>query len=135
MSYQLFRNSQPLPQTGMNSHSYVSGQFTGETVQNVFHDPATHLKVMYSANQTPFKSNLTCMDGIPSVNNNCLCTGSTTSVPFRQQPHGFQMMEMNSLFTPMEPWASPTPSALLLVNERGRAPQSYMSMDPQGLLH
>lgn len=124
-----------LPSPSPQSGSYVTGQFTGQAVQNVWSSPPLHRQVMFSANQTPFKANLVCTSGAPGANNNCVCPGSASGVPYRQSPPAFTSQYMHVLFSPMQGTYVPPISASVqsLIAQRSPlpkgAPPAYGPMD------
>lgn len=125
--------AQSLPESSPQSNSYVTGAFTGSCVQNVYHNAAMHLEVLFNGDETPYKPNLVCPSGAAGVNNNCLCPGSPSGVPYRQQPAQYQSTYMGSLFSPLNPTLFPQPSraAQTLIQQRSPLPrgQGFRSMD------
>jgi len=120
--------SQPSPNTGIS----VMSQTTATAIKNTWSDPKSHLVVQYSQYETPYKSNMVCPSGIASVNNDCLCPGSQSGVPYRQSIPVFSKNYVNTLFSPIQADMFPQPSAAAqyLIQERGPCPASaYRAMD------
>jgi len=117
----------PSPQTG----SFVTGAFTGDAVNNVMVMPQLHREVLFSNRETPYKANMVCTSGANGVNNNCVCPGGPSGVPYRQQPAMYQAHYMSTLFSPIPGTYSPTPTkaAQVLISERSPLPASYTAMD------
>jgi hypothetical protein len=125
--------SQPaLPQPSAASGTSIISENTGQGIQNTFQDPKSHLIVQYSEQETPFKSNLSCPMGVASVNNDCLCPGGESGVPYRQAIPHFTKSYLNTLFSPIDANMFPEPSKTVsfLIAQRGRCPTSaYRALD------
>ena len=119
--------SQPSQQTGVT----VTAQNTATGPQNTFTDPASHLVVQYGLYQTPYKSNMTCPNGVATVNNDCSCPGAPSGVPYRQSIPSFSTRYVNTLFSPIQSDMFPQPSAAAkyLIAERGPCPSAYRPLD------
>lgn len=101
-------------------------------LQNVYTDPALHLNVLYSNLETPFKSNLSCPTGFTSVNNDCICPGSPSSVPYRQSVPLMTTNYMSTLWSPIEPNMFPQVSRVsqqLIADRSPCGPKCYANMD------
>lgn len=126
----------PSPMTG----TFITGQFTGSSVQNVYSDPSLHRDIMFSSKQTPFKANMLCATGSAGANNSCVCPGSSSGVPFRQSPPALVSQSMSSLFFPMTGGYSPqiTSAVQTLLKQRSPIPKGqpsgYSSMDSMSML-
>jgi hypothetical protein len=110
----------------------VTVQNTPNGFRNVYSDPALHMNVLYGTNETPFRSNISCPVGSASVNNECLCPGAPSGVPYRQAVPMFTKDYMSSMFSPIEPQMFPqlSQAAAGLVAERSPCgPSAYRSMD------
>ncbi len=120
--------SQPAPAQGI----FVSGQHMANGLRNVYQDPASHMEILYSLDQTPYKSNMVCAVGVAGVNNDCLCPGVPSGVPYRQGIPNFTRQSLNAMFSPIQSdmFPRPTAAAQSLIAERGPCPLSaYQPMD------
>jgi hypothetical protein len=127
----MFRATQALtgshPQAGIT----VASEFTGNAVQYVHTDRAMHRQVLYSNNETPFRSNMMCSNGVAGIDNTCLCPGSASAVPYTQNPAQYESMYMTSLFSPVGDtfFPQPTMASRKVMAERGPMPSSYRTME------
>lgn len=113
-------------------NSFVAVQNTARGLQNVYTNPALHLQVLFTNQETPYKSNMVCPTGVPSVNNDCMCPGNPSGVPYRQSVPQYTASYMNSLFSPIQKDMMPpmTQAAKYLIVERSPCPMSsYKMMD------
>lgn len=123
---------QALSQPNLQENSFVAVQNTATGLRNVYTNPALHLQVLYNSRETPYKSNMVCPTGVPSVNNDCMCPGNPSGVPYRQSVPQYTASYMRSLFSPLESQMMPpiTQAAKYLVAERSPCPQSaYKPLD------
>lgn len=140
VSYQMLTGGGVLPQAlaqpSAQQRIMVATQNTARGLRNVYTDAPAHLQVLYGTNQTPYKSNMACPDGIASVNNECIAPGAPSGVPYRQTVPAYTQTYMNTLFSPLQPEMFPQVSAAAqsLMAERGRCPASaYGAMDSMPL--
>lgn len=123
--------TQALFQSGPSTGVYVTGAFTGNSVSNVYHDPALHRNIIYSNQMTPYQSSLVCENGATTVNSTCACPGAPSAPPFQVQTPMYTANYMGTLFSPIHgsyfPQVSPAVESLLRMRGRGPA-TAYSTM-------
>lgn len=136
LSYQMLAgpgvSPQALSQPSMQTGVIVTAQNTATGLKNVYMDPSAHLQVLYAPGETPYKSNMVCPSGTASVNNECLCPGAPSGVPYRVGVPSFSNQYVNTLFSPIQTDMFPqlSPAAKALISERGPCPASaYRPLD------
>lgn len=125
---------QSLSQPSPPESPTVNVQHMANGLRNVYEDRSLHLDVLYSQYETPFRSNMVCPSGSVGVNNECLCPGAPSGVPYRQAIPTLQN-QISALFSPIQPQMFPQvgAAAAMLVRERGPCPQGYQPMDSSPL--
>lgn len=110
----------------------VIGQNFPSGIKNSYMDQTTQVQYVFSQNETPYRSNMTCETGIPTVNNDCICPNDPSAVPFRNQVISTNVPTyMNTLFQPLEPSMFPklSPAAQLLLDQRKPVNYGYTDLD------
>jgi len=131
---------QALPQAGNSllSDPYIYSDFDGERVNYKQVDDAMHRVNRFPLDSESYpglyNSGLVCTKGQSGIDNQCLCPGSSDSMPFNTQLPEMTDASTRLLFAPFLPGAVPqlTPSAQRLVAERSQLPRghgSYYELD------
>lgn len=76
-----------------------------------------------------YNSNLVCSKGTSNIDNDCMCPGSTDSMPFNSQTIGMNTRLTNQLFSPFLPNAIPelTNAAQINIKQRQQLPSGQGS--------
>jgi len=71
-----------------------------------------------------YNSNLVCAKGTSNIDNQCLCPGSSDTMPFNSETQGMQTHLTHQLFSPFLPNAVPelTPAAQINIKQRQQLP-------------
>jgi hypothetical protein len=88
---------QPIQNISPSSGNFVTQEFTGNKVQNVFYDNQTHLKSIYDVKGGPFVNKLQCHNGLVNADGKCI-NGFNSSAPYEEQPMVFSSHYINSLY-------------------------------------
>lgn len=91
-------------------------------LKNVYTDPKTHLNVLYNKYETPYMSNINCETGTAGVDGTCICSGSPSLVPYRQNVPIYSKNYLNSLWSPIETNLFPqvSQSSQMLIAQRSQ---------------